>query len=894
MKCFSCSGVLLVLSLVLRTAPGAHAQAVTGALAGRVLTTKGDLLEGVVVNISGPGLQGDRTITSDNRGRFLFTALPPGIYLLRLQRIGYASLRVTDVTLVLGGTTSLEALRLSPQAVELSEVVVTGARPLVDPTTTATATVLDSSVLLALPMDRNFRAVMPLVPQATPSPYGDGVNVAGATGIENGYFVDGIHVTDPLDANGSLNLPYNFLREVRVTTGGYEAEYGRSQGGVVSVITSSGGNEVHGQVLGFYTGDKLRAAPRWGVGQSQLNKFSQYDVGFSIGGPIRRDRFWYYAAYNPTFENSDANFPGIATQQDSHTSHLFAGKLTGRPGLKTDFSLTLLGDPSTRDLVGSSPLFPLPASVSDPRAVLGRLQEGGTAVALQVRHQIGDRALLTASLAWLNRRQDDTPRTGPVTDLVTLARLDDHVTNSASGDYGTSNTSQAVRSSGQLSMTLLRGGHAVKLGVEYEDNGIRLNLRLSNVSKDTIRDTAGALDTIYGWFRGEARVHAHNYVPTVYLQDSWALSERLRLNLGLRWEGQFIAGDTGVARRFAAEWAPRLGVVFQPGALGFHKVYASFGRFYEEIPLLPLVGWVGFSSQGFTTYSQDPLVDSSGGIGQGGSFIGEPPDRSTRGQYYDEWTAGYEHRLGRAYRVGLRATYRTLRWVVEDAAKDPAAPFIVGNPGRGALAYLPRARREYTALELSLVREGDDPLAFLASYVLSRNWGNYTGLFATDLLVAGPNGGPQFDFPEQSVNATGLLPNDRTHVAKFAGSYRFAFGLTVGTSALVASGAPLSEYGTGPFPPYWTFIRPRGTAGRTPVTWNLDLRLGYAIPIFRGTRLHPRVQLDVFNVGDTRRPLTYDQRHYLTADQLGVNPNYLAVTQYQAPLRARLGFVLNF
>jgi hypothetical protein len=217
----------------------------------------------------------------------------------------------------------------------------------------------------------------------------------------------------------------------------------------------------------------------------------------------------------------------------------------------------------------------------------------------------------------------------------------------------------------------------------------------------------------------------------------------------------------------------------------------------------------------------------------------------------------------------------------------------MGNPGRGALAYLPRARRDYTALELTLERSGGQ-FTFLASYVLSRNWGNYTGLFATDLLAPGANGGPQFDFPEQVVNATGLLPNDRTHVVKFIASYKLPIGLTVGTSALLASGLPLSEYGTGPFSPYWTFIRPRGTAGRTPAVWNLDLRFAYDVPVARGARVRPRVLLDVFNVGSRRLPLTYDQRHYFTPDQSAVNPNYGAVTQYQAPMSARLGMVVDF
>jgi hypothetical protein len=180
--------------------------------------------------------------------------------------------------------------------------------------------------------------------------------------------------------------------------------------------------------------------------------------------------------------------------------------------------------------------------------------------------------------------------------------------------------------------------------------------------------------------------------------------------------------------------------------------------------------------------------------------------------------------------------------------------------------------------------------------VLSRNWGNYSGLYQTDVSIFhGGNYSQQFDFPEQYVNATGLLPNDRTHVVKFVGSYRFPVGLTAGTSAILASGEPRSEYGTPPEgPPDWTFIVPRGTAGRTPTTWNVDLRFAYDVPVARGARVRPRVLLDVFNIGNQRRPVTYDQLHYTTADRSGVNPNYGGVTQYQAPRSARVGMVVDF
>jgi Carboxypeptidase regulatory-like domain/TonB-dependent Receptor Plug Domain len=879
--------LLLVVSVALSGVSRAHAQAVTGALAGHVLSEEGQPLEEIVVTVGGAALQGERHIVSDTRGRFLFPALPAGAYTVQLRRIGYTPLRVTDVTVVLGGTTSLGELRLAPKAVELQEIVVSGARPLVDPTTAAAVTALDSSTFLAVPTERNYRALLQLVPEATPSPYGDGTNVAGATGLENGYFVDGIHVTDPNQANGSLNLPYNFVREVQVTTGGYEAEYGRTQGGVVNVITNAGGNELHGQVLGFFAGDGLQAEPRWGTGQAQVNKFSQYDVGASLGGPIRRDRLWFYLAYNPTVENSDANVPGLGTLTDSRTSHLFAGKLTGRLGAATDVTLTVLGDPSTRNYVGSmGPAFPLPPTVNDTNVVLGLYQQGGMAAALQVRHPFSDRTFLTASLAHLSSRNDNGPRAGTTTDLAALARVEDHVTNSASGNFGSWGTTRTTRTSGQVGLRLLEGTHAIKLGVEFEENTITSEGLFSLVTVD-----AGPT---YSWLTGEGNTHAHTSVPTGYVQDSWAVSRRLRLNLGLRMEAQHFAGDVGTAFWIGPYLAPRVGVVFQPGGLGLHKAYASFGRFFEEIPLVATTLWHGSGSQVFTTYPQSPLVDTTGGVAQGGSWAGTPADQNIRGQHYDEWTAGYERGLGRAYRVGVRGTYRTMLWVVEDGARDPSSTFIVGNPGRGALAYLPRATRDYAALELTFEKAGRGPLTFLASYVLSRNRGNYTGLFATDVVHPVANGGPQFDFPEQTVDAWGPLPNDRTHVMKFVGSYRFPFSLTVGTSALLASGAPLSEYGTGPFTPYWTFIRPRGTAGRTPTTWTMDLRFAYDVPVALGSRVRPRVVLDVFNIGNQRRALTYDQRHYTQPNLGGVNPNYGAVTQYQAPLRARVGLLLNF
>ncbi len=876
---------LLALGFALSPLSPAHPQAVTGALAGRVVSAVGDPVEGALVVVSGASLQGERRISTDERGRFLFPTLPAGAYAVGVRRVGFTPLRATDVTVALGSTTSLGELRLEQETISLAEIVVSGARPLVDPMSTAAATVLDSSVFLALPTDRDVLSLLPLAPEANPSSYGDGTNIAGATGVENGYFADGINVTDPIYGLGSLALPYNFVRQVQVATGGYEAEYGRAQGGVVNIITNAGGNEFHGQAVGFFTGDRLRATPRWGVGQAQVARFSQYDVGVSAGGPILRDRLWFYGAYNPSFQNSDANVTGIPTQRDLRTTHLFAGKLTGRLGPSTDVTVTFLGDPSHEDYVAGGYL----ATVTDPTAVVGRWERGGTAAAIQVHHQASDHLLLTASLARLTRRDDLTPRSGAAADSEAVSFVD-YTTNTLSGGFAPGVvTYHVTRTSGQASATLFLGAHSMKLGAQYEDNEI-----LEDSRGETISKTA---DTSYSWFQWGFHGHAHNYVPAVYLQDSWALSERLRLNAGLRWEGQFMQGDTGVTHWIAPELAPRVGLVFQPGALGTQKIFVSYGRFFEEVPMVAVGINAGVNTQLVTTYRQNPLLDTTGGVPSGGSFTGEPSDRNLKGQQYDEWTAGYERSMGPDYRLVLRATYRTTLWVIEDGTKDLSSAWIAGNPGRGALSYLPRAKRDYAALELALERAGPGPLTFLASYVLSRSHGNYTGVYSQDVNGGSgqlDNAGPQFDLPQQTVNATGLLPNDRTHVVKLAGSYRTGFGLTVGTSALVASGTPLNEYAPAVGSTWWIFVRPRGTAGRTPTMWNLDVRLAYALPAMGGSRLKPRVLLDVFNLGNQRTPLTYDQFHYTDPELSSVNPNYGSVTQYQAPLHARLGFELNF
>jgi hypothetical protein len=213
------------------------------------------------------------------------------------------------------------------------------------------------------------------------------------------------------------------------------------------------------------------------------------------------------------------------------------------------------------------------------------------------------------------------------------------------------------------------------------------------------------------------------------------------------------------------------------------------------------------------------------------------------------------------------------------------------------MSAYPKARREYTALEVTTEKFGGRNFNFFVSYVLSRNYGNYTGL--GDYGFAGPNAGSQFDQVEILTNALGWLPNDRTHVFKFSGSYRWDMGLTVGTSFSWQSGTPRDEWGGSTLGwPYWRLMRQRGSSGRTSSIFDLNVRLMYELSKILKTGWTSKIILDVYNIGSRRTPIEYDQVHYFNLDENGnqtdPNPTYGLAVRYFPPMSARLGFEIGF
>lgn len=391
------------------------------------------------------------------------------------------------------------------------------------------------------------------------------------------------------------------------------------------------------------------------------------------------------------------------------------------------------------------------------------------------------------------------------------------------------------------------------------------------------------------------RTTVHNRVVSLFVQGSYVATRWLRLNPGLRWDGQFFSGPQGHGGSITDQIQPRVGVVLYPGRSAAQKVTGSYGRFYEQIPTLTASFWWGGLYQEVILYNQDPRVDTAGRIVYPDSVRAA---EHLRGQHYDEFTLGYERAVGAGVILRARGVYRVLREILTTADSlivDPNSPITLGaNPGRAPLAFLPRPNGSYEALELTARKLDGSRLSFLLSYVLSRHYGNYVGLYDQDAGVGNPNSGSNFSNPTELQDASGLLPNDRTHVVKASGWYRFGARFTVGSHVTLQSGTPLSYLGANPIYSFdFVFLKPRGTAGRTPWLWDLNLHLSYNLGR-SGAPLSSRIVLDAFHLLSGKRPVLIGQKAFLSVDpiigqQVDPNPLYGQVLLRQPPMSLRLG-----
>ena len=882
---------LLISVLICLLFSSVWSQEIAGNLEGRILDPKGQPVIGAEVNASGPALQGIREAGTDLGGYFRLFALPSGPFTIRIQHPDFQEQTFQNVLVRLGKTSTLGVIYLKMRFEEAHEVVVVAEKPLIDVSSTNIGANLFSTQYELLPLQRDYRSLVTLLPRANQSFLGDEANFAGATGLENKYFIDGVEVTDPFRGISSTKLPYNFVREIEVRSGGYQAEYRSSLGGVVNVVTYSGGADFHGQAFGFLVNNRFSGEPRQGALEVPKGDFSQHDFGLSLGGPILRDKLWFFGAYNPDFEREDVLIPGCGYYNDHKTTHNFAAKLSWRANAGNNFVFTVFGDPAKRRGIGETfGTIGTPSAFANPDPYLADIETGGTSLSLKGNHFVSRDFFIETSLSRTTHKYRNLPATERGRSETLFI---DTQTGIWSGGVGLQVDTLSTVTNVGLKGTLLCGRHMLKAGFEY----LNKQLRYDEKSEILMRY---APDFYFDWFSEKNSIKVSNRLPSLFIQDSWRLSDKVHLNAGLRWDGQFWVGSDGkVAQKISDQFQPRLGFIFQPGQPGTQKIYASFGRFYQELSTWPVLGVAAESETRFWYYDHDPRTDPSGGYGFEIINAIQPEMKGLKGQYYDEYSLGYERQLFKVFKFGMGGVYRTLKEGLENAFLPDTGESAFGNPGRGKLIAFPSVKRQYAALEFTLEKMAAKNFSFLASYVLSKNYGNYTGLFNSDFNYPFPNSNGSYDLLETLINGTGLLPNDRTHVFKFSGFYRFDFGLTAGTWIIWQSGTPLNEFGGSTMgPPWFIFLKQRGTAARLPSIFDLNLRLTYDLARITHTKWQPKLIVDLFHVGSRRKPVNQEQVKYFNQDaggnQINPNPIYGLATRYYPPMSIRLGMEVNF
>jgi hypothetical protein len=317
---------LTLLALVMLVGLAA-AQVPTGMVTGRVTDDQGQPLPGVSVVAESPRLVGTSTAVTDGNGIYRLFSLPGGTYAIRFTLQGFKTITRRDIIVQLEQTITLN-ITMEP-SVLAEEVTVVGQSPLIDVKSTTKGSTMTKEVFMQLPRNRDFDGLLSTVPGVQYEGNQGGLSVDGASGTENVWYIDGTNITGIHQGLVQQSIVMEQLEEVKVTASGYTAEFGGSMGGVVNVISRSGGNSFHGDVFGYYNNnrlwmegksrDYLRFNPYWTQpvgpedieyannddiyfdGGKKRDDYQRFEGVFNLGGFILKDRLWFFASFNPFY-----------------------------------------------------------------------------------------------------------------------------------------------------------------------------------------------------------------------------------------------------------------------------------------------------------------------------------------------------------------------------------------------------------------------------------------------------------------------------------------------------------------------------------------------------------------------------------------------------------------
>ena len=808
--------VVLVVAITLGIAHAGFGQETTGTISGRVVDSQGLPVPGATITATGP--QGTKQAVTDGTGNFTVPFLTPGTYALRIELQGFTPFAREGVVVSLGQTVNIPATMTVGGLAETVEVRSTP--DTINTRSTTTGAIISSEQLQNIPVGRNVSQTLYLAPGVTSSNTA-GVNnpsISGGSGLDNNYVIDGVNVTNQgYGALGSYSIvfgslgnatPFDFIQEVQVKTGGYEAEFGNATGGVVNVITKSGSNNVNGAIFAYGRPDSLESD--WMQFQSingsvQTTGSHYFDGGVEAGVPIVKDRLFAFGAINPsrnvTLYHAPAGFPldSLGDVERVRNSMTYSAKATWQATDDHRLDVSFFGDPSKGDngpQRASALLVPDTSSYSE-------LTYGGHNQTVRYNGVFRNNFLLEGNFARALNTLEETPSANLW--RITNQTVTPTQVTGGLGFYEAQNRSLNYQYSAKA--TNVVGNHQLRYGVEYNDvDYSTLNNRTGPtfVANDGRTTATGAQITVlpdvtFGQIYRVTRANFNRGHDTTqrytnfFVQDSWRVGNRLTINPGLRYEQETLNGDIVKDFTLKNNWAPRIGATYDMTGDGRTKLFGNYGRYYARIPndlaARSLSADDGISRADFFDASlTQPIpngittTDPKSGQSITNHFVVagtsvDTIDPNAKLSYVNEAVVGVDREILPQTSVGVHYTYRSIGRVLEDVANAPMVAYDLEVPGLSSVEYIltnPSSKtpvldtaaflgasfqdpeHRYHAVDFTLNRRLSNNWSAVASYRWSRLRGNFEGFYRDDNGQSDPGITSLYDFPTNDPSYTAI------------------------------------------------------------------------------------------------------------------------------------------
>jgi hypothetical protein len=781
------------------------AQPLTGALIGTVKDVQGAVLRGAIVRVNSPAvIGGAQTLTTNENGQLRFPSLPPGLYVLDIAVQGFKAYHEEDIRIGIGSTLERTVI-LNLENLEES-LVVEGAGSRIEARGSGFETRFGPEDLRAIPTRRFsmfdfIRAAPGVSPTSPGSVSTNSISAFGSGTNENTFLIDGTNFTCPCSGEARSEPGVDFIQEVQVQSVGASAEFGNLQGAVVNVITRQGSDRFLFDASYYGQTAALTSQPRQlvfqGPGQTKsgYGRVKYRDVTTNAGGPVVRERLWFFAGYQHLRDYDSQPGTDPALPRTYEQDKVF-GKLTWRlaPGLQLlqSFHNEFWVNPEL-------PTFVRPFEATQRRHASVPAMTFG-----HLTHTLSSNTVWDARVGRFVFVRDDDPNSGSL-----MPSRFDRATSVFSGGPPAVGRLTLTRTTAKATINHYRPGllgadHQWRVGVQLEKG----EHHLSTIIPTGVRfiDNRGQpFQTVSSDPSIAGGVFA---TAAGFVSDAITIGSSLTINAGLRFDhSRAISQDLPVLDAQGREtdtmvrglgtlftwnmWSPRLGVTMKLTGDGRTMLRGSYGRFNQGVLTGELAPFHPAATP-ITTAAFDPSTGAYTTI----VSVVDPKrnlrlDSELRTPRTDEYSIGVDREIGRGLAVALAYVRKDGRHFVgwtdvggqygeetRPLADGRSLPvFVVANTAdrRFLLTNPAGYSLEYNGLVMAAEKRRSHGWQAFGSYTLSRATGLQvsSGTTAAGSQVSTIAGAPYLTFgqdPNSLINASGRLANDRPHMLRVMGS----------------------------------------------------------------------------------------------------------------------------